>query len=230
MRKKPTEEDIFDLQLTEDEKTVSRELRIPTHLDEFVFFQLYKFEKDNGTAFDDSLYNYLRIYLKNKEHDITRESFNDSLERLRDMGLITCYKTPDQRNEIGFPGFVRGTRQLPDFHGKISHEKIENLMLKYMKDAKKTINKWIEAREIPSKVKKIEKEVKESQQQMLRSLVSIFGVFVAIFSFILIGMNTALRIDFTGDICLVMKQVIAIIGPIIVGLILLLVFARIIYR
>lgn len=103
-------------------------------------------------------------------------------------------------------------------------------MFEYMKNARKTINKWIEAREIPNKVKEIEKEVKESQQQMLRSMVSIFGVFVAIFSFIIIGMNTALRIEFAGDIVLFFTQVVVVIGPIIVGLIVLLYFARKIFE
>ena len=83
------------------------------------------------------------------------------------------------------------------------------------------------------KTKEIEdsiEELRKSQRENLRNMVSIFGVFVAIFSFIIIGMNTALRIEFTGDIVLLLKQVVVIISPIIVGLIILLYFVRRIFE
>lgn len=49
-------------------------------------------------------------------------------------------------------------------------------------------------------IKKLRQQVEESERNMLRNMISIFSIFVAIFSFVVVGTNTALNISMEGYI------------------------------
>jgi len=102
-----------------------------------------------------------------------------------------------------------------------------------MKNARKTINAWIEARRIPREVKEIkeeverigneiseiETEIERSQEYILRNMVAIFAIFVSIFSFVLVGAKGALSLEI-AEFNDLLKIISVILFPIIILLLL----------
>lgn len=101
----------------------------------------------------------------------------------------------DKLHELGLPSDLD---QLKKMDTKTIREIVYEKIDRVRKDIEWELKKKDTLKEI-EKIKEemnvMKKEMEESQYQMLRNMVGIFGIFVAIFSFIVIGANTALSIE-----------------------------------
>jgi hypothetical protein len=87
--------------------------------------------------------------------------------------------------------------------------------------------------DLREKIKEIKSEIQMSQRDLLRSMISIFGIFVAIFSFVVISTNTVLEVQLLEEdfsFWEIFFRVSALLLPIFLFLILLLIISVLLTR
>ncbi len=216
-----------ELEIGEEGEQLADEQGLLTPQDVFIFFQLYKeYVEGEGSP---KIYMLDELYRREiwNTKGITRERILTSLFHLENKKLIDFRPPPGisdpsmANSSLNRWGFYR--MNLPvDPDPNMTPEKIEELMRTKMLDARERIKGWMDIEKATTRIKKIEKEIEKSQRDMLRNMINIFGIFVAVFSFIVIGANTAMKIQPTQGFAEMLKQTTAFLLPIFLFILILL--------
>ena len=186
----------IDLRLDEEDKSVAVLLRHPTHLDEFIIFEIYKYQKktEGKYAKAEDLY---------RELDLSETQIDDALSRLQRFNLVI--KERDDR--LILPNWTTAERQLPEKYD-ISEKDIERLEKDRIREAKKRLDTWKNTlKEIRVSSEEVGK-AKEEIIRMKRDMIVIFGIFVSIFSFIVVSADTVLSIGPARPLAIVITLIV----------------------
>lgn len=192
----------INLNVGEGGEKLADEQGLLTPMDVFVFFQIYKDNRERGGRLSTiSLEDFSGKEIW-KEKSFTREKLLTSLFHLKNKDLIDFRPPPGISDhslaffQLNQWGFFR--MEVPVDVNEISDEDLERLMYRKMLEAKKRIDGWMKIEKATKEIEEVRKELEKSQRDTLRSMIGIFGIFVAIFSFIVIGTNTALSVGVRG--------------------------------
>jgi hypothetical protein len=213
---------VTGLHVDEEEKITASMIGRTTHLDEYLVFEMYIFEKEERKPpSNQDLYGRIG-------ESLSRSEIDEALHRLLTLGLIILVSQLNGINRYGVSNVALKSRNLPDNHEEITEDKIKEMRNNKVREAKKHIDSLKKIINLPKKIDQVEEEISNMYkniervyERMLRSMISIFGIFVAIFSFIIIGANTAIKIQFTQGPCEILLKTSAFLLPFLLFLSLL---------
>ena len=186
------------IELDREEEEIASEMVLLRPLDVLVIFQMFwMIRLDQSWTFEN-----IRKQLNN--YRIFEEEVAEAIYRLKREGMLI----EKPKNHFDAFNLAVGPRiGLPVDWKELSEEECDNLMHRRMKEARIQIKAWKEVRRAPNEVRKAKKEIESLkselerfQRDLLGTMITVFAVFVAIFSFIIIGTNTAFKIQLTREV------------------------------
>lgn len=208
-----------ELEIGIERERLADEQNLLTPRDIYIFYQMYKeYRESKKEALP--VWKLGSLYEKEawKRKRINEDQILTSLFHLRNHDLITFKPPPGILDpskaylSLNYWGMYR--MGVPVDPKDLNDDELDELMHERMSEAKKRIEGWIKMENATKEIKEIEKELRKSQQEMLRNMVGIFAIFVSIFSFIIISSNSALSMQ-PREICDLVTIILVIIVPMI---------------
>lgn len=192
-------EEANELEIGKEGEQLADEQSLLTPRDVFVFFQLYKEDRrEQGNPPNHRLSTFYEKEIWKKKR-ISEKELLASLFHLSDKHIISFEPPPgilvssQAFFSLNLWGFSR--MNVPADGEAMSDSDIEKLMYRNMLRARRRIEGWKRIEKTVNRMQEIEKDLKRSQEEVLRNMVAIFAIFVSIFSFILVGSASALSVQ-----------------------------------
>ena len=224
----------LDLEFDKEDEKIAEQLDLLAQLDYYLLLEIILKFREGKLVF--SLEE-----ISDLAHDfsVPQERISSAISRLERKGFIysRLFKDKGKPSAVLFhPNVGRfSVLGLPPILGKIEKmdiKRIREIMYEKIREVGRDFEWEIRKKDTLEEIERIKEEMEamkgkmeESQSNMLRNMIGIFGIFVAIFSFVVIGANTALSIQPVGFFA-----VGAIVGILVTIFILLILFLLVIKR